>query len=874
MASQVIRLCAILLLAFGLALSASAAEKPDLNSMTAEQIHALPVTQEQADAIWQRLQFEGPFHNIYELRELPEIDATTMAAIEALVRVTPPRPAEERIQRIEDAYYRIENLGTEEGTNVGLVDEWIDRLMEPLNVNEASLDELMDLQNVSPADAVAIYMAVQRQGGIRGSRDLRAVPGLSDWGYRNSRNYLGYDQVTTHGKLHGNYTFRSYNTPFFADEELAINPDRLVDPRPDVSHKLRFTYERRYKGGLLWHRNLGEPTYYANSGSDIKIPEMKWFAGIEKQKLGPVLLDRAYIGNYQTSLGQGVVMESGDYFSPRYSGFGFDKRITGIAPDLSRAQEFTLRGAAAETYFGPFKGTGFFSKQKKDAILNPDGSLNRLVTLVPRDDVDMYPTAQVIGNKDTVWVPSFEGNQSMLNNVTEVGFGGELACRPWTGVSIGFVGTEFLYDRPLKPDFGQSYKDSAYTRTLHNSLLSDTTGAAATTPPDTLVDIYPLIAAPSVYKVGANAVNPEITQGYYNSSTSALWSAARSVRQIYGLNMLSVVNNYTFQFEYGEFQDQGHFLRLGDDPHALVASAYAQWNSLSLLAVYRDYSIGYDNPYCRGFSNYARWKGTTYEDEFYLSNPVFAQIQRNSAVPQAERGVYLESRFQVSRPITFDAQVDNWTRVADQADYYRWVGNITYRPVWPVVVRIRQKLQGRWHFDPAKETGFTTYENRINLDFRLSRFDGLNLLFANGYTSFTPRPRLTGEANPTGVSPIDANGASPTEAIGVQLTHYFSQRLRVRAAWEMYDGFFWNFEDSDFAVLQGKSARWWFSVSDRLSDNLSVRFKLTRDSSLPGTWIQSRNNNAYPTQTPGRNYSGDNATVKSFSFRVQLDYLF
>jgi DNA uptake protein ComE-like DNA-binding protein len=850
----------------------STEDKPDLNAMTEDQVHALPVTPEQADAIWNRLLYEGPFHNIFELRELPEIDDKTLAAIEAVVRVNPPRPSDERAQRIDDAYYRIENLGTDEGTNVGLVDEWIDRLMEPLNVNEASLDELMDLQNVSPADAVAIYNAVKRQGGLRGSRDLRAVPGLSDWGYRNARNYLGYDQTAQRGKLHGSYTFRAYNTPFFTSDELAVDPNVLVDPTPDASHKLRLTYDQRFKGGLLWHRNIGEQTIYANSGS-FKIPEMKWFAGIEKQKLGPLLLDRAYLGNYQVSFGQGVVMESGDYFSPRYSGFGFDKRITGIAPDLSRAQEFTLRGAAFEAYHGPFKGTGFFSAQKKDAILNPDGSINRLVSFVPRENFDLYPTAQATGTSDTVWVPAFDGVQSPINNTTEVGFGGELAVRPWVGASIGFVGTEFLYDRPLKPDFGQSYQYGAYTRSLHDSMQTNSV-TADTARVDTLVDVYPMIAAPSVSKIATNSVNPEATSGYYSSATSALWSGAKAVRQIYGINLLSVVNNYTFQLEYGEFQDQGRFFKLGDDPHALVTSVYAQWSSLSLLALYRDYSIGYDNPYCRGFSNYARWKGTTYEDEFYLNNPVLAEVQRNTAVPQAERGVYLESRYQFSRPLTFNAQVDNWTRVADQADYYRWVGSLSYRPVWPIVVRVRQKLQGRWNYDPEKETGFTTYENRINLEYRLSRYDALELLYASGYTTFTPRPRLSGEADPTGYAPLDGFDDSPTEAIGIQLTHYFSPRLRVRGAWELYDGFFWNFEDSDFAVLQGKSARWWFSISDRLSDQLSVRFKLTSDHSYAGTWVQSRSNNSYPTPTPGIDYTGENVTNNQFSFRIQLDYLF
>lgn len=843
--------------ALAAALTATAAEPLDLNRASLEQLRALPLTTAQADAVWQRLLYEGPFQSLYELRDLPEIDAVTLAALRDLVRVDPPRPSEERMRRIEDAYYRIENLGTEEGTNVGLVDEWIDRLLEPLNVNEATLDELMDLQNVSPADAVAIFEQVKRQGGIRSARDLRSVPGLSGWGYRNARNYLGYDPAAARRALHGTYTFRAYNTPFFTDEELAVDPLTLIDPRPDVSHKLRLTYDRYYKTGMLWHRNLGEETVYTTA-DPVRIPDMKWFAGVEKRTAGPVRFDRVYAGNYQVSLGQGVIMESGDFFNPRYSGFGFDKRITGIAPDLSRSQEFTLRGGAVEAYGGPFKTVGFLSSQKKDALLNPDGSLNRLITLTPRTDIDIYPSLQKLGNGDTVYVPAFNGKQSMLNAVTEVGLGGEFAYRPWSGTSIGLAATQFMYDRPLKPDFGRSYTYSAVTRA----------GA------DTTVEIFPVIDAEERDEIESTPMNSEILQAHRSTGGSWVWSGAQSLRRVYGLNLMSVVNRYTFQFEYGELEQNGSFARIGDDPAGYVAAVHAQWSSLTLMALYRDYDIGYDNPYCRSFANYSRYNGTTYEDEFYLANPVFAQLERHSAAPQAERGVYLETRYQVSRPLLVVGEIDNWTRAADGADYYRWVAKLTYRPVWPIVLRLRQKLQGRWNQNPEQTTGFTSYENRINLEYRLSRFDNLELLYASGYTRFTPRPRLAGDPDPTGESPIDAQAASPSEALGVQVTHYFSPRLRVRGAWIMYDGFFWNFEDSDFAVVDGRSARWWFSVSNRLSDALAVRFKLTGDSSVPKTFVQARDSNEYPVPVPGRQYAGDNVTTDQLSFRIQLDYLF
>ncbi|MBK6765951.1 MAG: hypothetical protein IPG71_06370 [bacterium] len=449
----------------------------DLNRATRAEVEALPLTPEQVDAIWERLVYEGPFKHFYELDELTVIDPVTLMSLRSLVRIDPPRPGDDRMDRIEDAYYRIENLGTEEGTNVGLVDEWIDRMLEPMNVNEASLDELMDLQNVSPADAVAIFNQVRLQGGIRGARDLRAVPGLSSWGYRNARNYLSYDKREANRELHGSYTFRAYDTPFFADEELAINPELLVDPTPDVSHKLRFTYARDYKAGVLWHRSLGERTTY-DDVLGAQLPQNKWFAGLEKKTLGPVHFDRVYLGDYQISLGQGVALESGDYFNPRYSGFGFDKRLTGIAPDLSRSREFTLRGAAAEASYGKWKAVTFLSTQRKDAILNPDGSLNRLITLVPRDDGDLYPTKQYLPNGDSVLVAGFDGTQSMLDAVREVALGGELSYRPLVGTSIGLIASEFSYDRAIQPDFGQGYMMQAETFDGQ----------------DTVVAIYPVIS--------------------------------------------------------------------------------------------------------------------------------------------------------------------------------------------------------------------------------------------------------------------------------------------------------------------------------------------------------------------------------------------
>ena len=54
------------------------------------------------------------------------------------------------------------------------------------------------------------------------------------------------------------------------------------------------------------------------------------------------------------------------------------------------------------------------------------------------------------------------------------------------------------------------------------------------------------------------------------------------------------------------------------------------------------------------------------------------------------------------------------------------------------------------------------------------------------------------------------------------MTHNFNEALKLRTFFGIYDGFFWNFEDSEFTVMDGNSYRYWFSISDRISERLDL----------------------------------------------------
>jgi len=240
--------------------------------------------------------------------------------------------------------------------------------------------------------------------------------------------------------------------------------------------------------------------------------------------------------------------------------------------------------------------------------------------------------------------------------------------------------------------------------------------------------------------------------------------------------------------EYGELDKGGEFYKLGDDPKAIVLAAYLQYPSFNLLALYRNYDVGYDNPYQRSFSNYRRFKGTIYEDYFYLQSPLYAQLYYNAPQPQSEEGFYLSSYYQITRQVTTNFDYDQWTRKADQAKQYRLVGTLNYRPIFPLQIQLRQKWQSREEFNNPSLRFFKSLEFRGRMRVRLSNFDSFSLIYVSSKTLVHPRPRIFGD--------ITLGG----EAFGGNIVHNFNNNLKVSGALLFYEGFLWNFEDTQFVV--------------------------------------------------------------------------
>lgn len=799
----------------------------DINRATLEEIRLLPVSEELARDIYERILYGGPLASVYELNQLPSMDGPSFLRIKPLVRITKPVINEEQ-KRLEDNYYKIERwASTNEGTTENLVDEWYDLLINPTNINRSNYFDLINLPNVTPIDAAAIVRHLRSQDEIRSRSDLRGVQGLGSFAFNSIDDFVLYKDPDEKNALHGNYTWIYKNIPFVSgSSDNAEDVAELVakDTPWSSYHKARVTYGTHHKAGFSAERKLGQDFH-----------NLKGYYSFEDYTFGGFTMDKLIFGNYLASFGQGVVMENTDFFASRKSGFGFQRRPNGLFGDISRTNEFALRGVATEWSGYGLKGQAFYSLNNRDAVVNSDGSFSSLIVMTPRVKYGF--------SSDSANSPNSLVGRNMLNAVKEMTYGGHVTYSFSPGTYVGFSGYESLYDRPLDFQYQTIVAAADQSR-----FLSDF----------------------------GNSTDPEIAAAYESKAKSRLWGATRASRTVMGAEFSLTFDRFVFQGERGWLRTPGK------DPSALVLLGYTQFRSFNVFVLWRDYDLRFDNPYQRSFSNYARYKSSIYEDEFYLADDVYSELWSTSFQPQAERGLYTNVRHQISENVLTGLEYDTWTRVADNARYYRWVTRLEYRPFYNFRILGRNKFQSRG-YNPLSPTGFLNRETVLTLVLRLSRFDEFSLIYFNGFTEFVSRPRLSDAVGGDGSAGNDTdtprgNAGSPGDMIGLSWTHYFHPSFKIIGSAKIYRGFFWTFEDTDFRVFNAPRTgnRFWIAAFARVSRNLAVRLKYSYDhqEALTGTKNIRIPVTGVTDWRTAPSYDMPSIIKSQSDIRLQLDYNF
>ena len=213
-------------------------------------------------------------------------------------------------------------------------------------------------------------------------------------------------------------------------------------------------------------------------------------------------------------------------------------------------------------------------------------------------------------------------------------------------------------------------------------------------------------------------------------------------------------------------------------------------------------------------------------------------------------------------------ELDSWNRKADNTKYYRSVVNFEWRPVFNYRIYIRQKFSGRGQYNIFHPSPFDSRETRIRFKLRLSNFDAIELLFAKGYTTFSPRPRLT--ENPISPDMLIGDIGSPDITIGFSLNHNMDNNFTIKAGTVFIKGFIWYIEDTDFRIFDSESGAIhnWMSIRYRPVKSLSVYLKYSFTNNFPNSTITSAQSSA--------GYWVDNPLVNDnqSNYKIQVDYAF
>jgi hypothetical protein len=341
-------------------------------------------------------------------------------------------------------------------------------------------------------------------------------------------------------------------------------------------------------------------------------------------------------------------------------------------------------------------------------------------------------------------------------------------------------------------------------------------------------------------------------------------------RRVFGGEFQTVFSNVALQGEYAFLQDPRNNFFDKDNPDAWIVNAYTQWDNLNVLAIYRDVDLAFDNPYNRIFGNDRRYEQTILDAPFRLENDLYTFLELRTPQTKPEKGFFVDTRYRVSRHITMTGfQFDQWKRKADGQDQQRYTLKAEFQPIFNLRLRVRHRFSSRSEWLSSDVRKFRNWETRWQLITLLPNYNRLEFGYMTSNVTFPSRPRLVGTDEPGGDSAVGL-AAAPANAFWVKYEHNLTPGLRFLVATSLYDGFFWNFEGTEFFLLDGNAYRNWFMVESRLGDRLLFQAKVTRDHKIPLTKLDVRRFN----DEWGRNPDAEYVTRDLTYFRLQLDYTF
>ena len=251
-----------------------------------------------------------------------------------------------------------------------------DLLSHPLDLNHSTLDELLQVPNLSHRLALNITIHRSEHGPFTTVQNLLDVSGIGPVTFERIRPFVTVEGERTRGVFNReswtqNSQFKGYSRfrRVVQAQEGSLRPDSLGGYHgAPYSYYQRFYYRSRHLSmNVTQDKDPGEPLTYP-AGFDYT----SWHVAI-KNREG---LQSLIIGDYSVSFGQGLLLWSGGSFGKSSNTIGgLAKNERGVRPYTSAQESNGFKGMAV-TVGEQIQFTGFYSNRKRTASEAGDGSVN------------------------------------------------------------------------------------------------------------------------------------------------------------------------------------------------------------------------------------------------------------------------------------------------------------------------------------------------------------------------------------------------------------------------------------------------------------------------------------------------------------------
>ena len=310
-----------------------------------------------------------------------------------------------------------------------LVDQLTQYIQKPLNLNNATYEDLDELALLSDIQISNLLDHIARNGKLLSVYELQSIDGFDLQTIRNIATYTMVSGDIDNAKFTLRDMFKyGKNDVFFRYQQILEEQEGYSESDSTTSEnsrfsgsperlflRYRFTYSNNVSWGITAEKDQGEEFFKGSQKQGFDFYSGHFFL----RNIGR--MKALAIGDFQAQFGQGLTFWSGLAFGKTADGTSLKRNSTGLKAYTGADENLFLRGVGTTWQFGKFHATGFFSHKNIDGSAIIDTTRDEVTTVTSFLTSGLHRTPSELAKRKTLSETIFGGNLSFIQRNLRIG---------------------------------------------------------------------------------------------------------------------------------------------------------------------------------------------------------------------------------------------------------------------------------------------------------------------------------------------------------------------------------------------------------------------------------------------------------------------